>query len=31
MRRKEFDRMIKEGRLMRILSFYPKLDIEGWK
>ena len=31
MKRREFDRMIKEGRLMRILSFYPKVDIEGWK
>ena len=29
--KRDFDRMIAEGRLMLFLSFYPKVDLEGWK
>jgi len=31
MKKREFDRLIIQGRLMLKLSFYPKLDIEGWR
>jgi len=31
MTKKEFARMITQGRLMLKLSFYPKIDLDGWK
>ena len=27
----DFDRLIKQGEMIVMLSFYPKVDLEGWK